>query len=415
MTRWQCFGATVLGGAILLTLWLSSAIWAQQPRLEYPPHGPCSCVPDVMHFGFHEATWRRWPGEVRLEQINPHAPTSELLPTPEGREIVPPPKAAQQPQGEQPPPQGQQQQPPSNQGEIDIPKSGFIRPPEGTLLPAIPGKSENKPGGNKPSTEGDLPGLDEPIKPLDTVPPAKPPAIPAIKPPAEKPTKSPEKSPKSSMREDEPKLGSPTGVTATYPAQPANAQPRRQEVWQKNDQPPLPADGGTRTDTVVALAGRMEPERSSLPPSAYRADAIGVTTESANPVEPAAYAFAESPPKPAAVNHSALPSVALGGYCPVELGGNGRWVLGDLRWTVVYRNWIYRLSGPEQRRRFLADPDRFAPVDSGNDVVMSVSKNCSVPGKTAYCAIYENRLYMFSSEATQAEFNRTPQRFATKR
>jgi YHS domain-containing protein len=46
---------------------------------------------------------------------------------------------------------------------------------------------------------------------------------------------------------------------------------------------------------------------------------------------------------------------------------------------------------------------------------LSVTKNSSVPGQTAYCATYNNRLYMFSSETTQAEFNRSPERYVTRR
>ncbi len=107
-----------------------------------------------------------------------------------------------------------------------------------------------------------------------------------------------------------------------------------------------------------------------------------------------------------------MPRVALGGYCPVELSRHGRWAPGDLRWTVVYKGWIYRLSGAEQRQQFLADPDSFAPVNSCNDPVLSVDEHRTVAGQTAYCAVYDGRLYMFSSAATQAQFNRNPQRYA---
>jgi hypothetical protein len=416
MTRWQWFGAMTFGGAILLTLWLSSTIWAQQPRLEYPLPGPCSCVPNVLHFGHFEPTWRRWPGEERIEQINPHAPTSEVLRTPEGREIVPPPKATtpQQPPLGQPP---QQQPPAREEGGLPLGAGGLILPTPGTNLPTTPGGSENKPGATKPSIEGELPGLGpepEVGKPSTTTPSAKPPAPPE-KAPGVNPPKSPEKPATSSMWENEPKSGTPFGVGAAYSTPPANARSDRRDVWRSNNRPFVRAVGGTKTDAVAVVAGKMEPERNVSLSGAYRADTIGVTTQSAGQVEPAAYAFAESSPKPAALDRPALPSVVLDGYCPVELSGSGRWVLGDLRWTVVHRGGIYRLSGAEQRRQFLANPDRFAPANSGNDAVLSATRNCSAPGKTAYCAIYDNRLYMFSSEATQAEFNRTPQLYAAKR
>jgi YHS domain-containing protein len=95
----------------------------------------------------------------------------------------------------------------------------------------------------------------------------------------------------------------------------------------------------------------------------------------------------------------------------VELVKNGRWVKGDLRWTVVHQGWIFRFSGPAQRQQFLANPEAFAPVGSGNDPVLATDENRSVPGETAYCALYNGRLYMFSSAATQTQFNERPQRY----
>jgi len=99
----------------------------------------------------------------------------------------------------------------------------------------------------------------------------------------------------------------------------------------------------------------------------------------------------------------------------VELSLNGRWTPGDLRWTVVHKGMIYRLSGDRQRREFLADPDRFAPVSSGSDRVVLVDQQRLAPGRTDYCATYEGRLYMFSNTASRAQFNSDPQRYAVER
>ena len=150
-----------------------------------------------------------------------------------------------------------------------------------------------------------------------------------------------------------------------------------------------------------------------MPSGDYRADSIGVSLprRSADRVEPAGYTTVESS-SPAVAESAAMPRVALDGYCPVELGLHGRWVPGDLRWTVVYKGWIYRLSGAEQRRQFLAHPDRLAPANSCHDPVLSADEHRTVVGQTAYCAVYDGRLYMFSSAATQAQFNGNPQRYA---
>lgn len=132
-------------------------------------------------------------------------------------------------------------------------------------------------------------------------------------------------------------------------------------------------------------------------------------------VEPAAYATAESAGQLEVSDQCAAPPVALGGYCPVELMSGGRWLMGDLRWTVVYQGHIYRMSGPTQRQQFLADPESFAPVYSGNDPVLAVDQNRMVPGQTTYCATYNNRLYMFSNAGTQAQFNQNPQQYAMEK
>jgi YHS domain-containing protein len=96
----------------------------------------------------------------------------------------------------------------------------------------------------------------------------------------------------------------------------------------------------------------------------------------------------------------------------VELVGNGRWVPGDRRWTVVHQGRTYRFSGPAQRQRVLANPDAFAPVNSGNDPVLAADESRLVPGRTAYCATYQARLYLFSNAATQTRFTENPQRYA---
>ena len=51
------------------------------------------------------------------------------------------------------------------------------------------------------------------------------------------------------------------------------------------------------------------------------------------------------------------PSLVLEGYCPVTLTEKQQWVLGDHRWGATHRGSMYLFLGPEEQRRFLADPD----------------------------------------------------------
>jgi YHS domain-containing protein len=117
---------------------------------------------------------------------------------------------------------------------------------------------------------------------------------------------------------------------------------------------------------------------------------------------------------PADSRPTVAPPVAMKGYCPVELNRGGRWVQGDPRWTVVYQGATYHLSGNEQRLLFLANPDQFAPANGGNDMVVTVNDHRTVPGDLSYCAAFKGRIYMFSSAATQMEFQKNPERFIGK-
>ena len=168
-------------------------------------------------------------------------------------------------------------------------------------------------------------------------------------------------------------------------------------------------------DVVSPVAG-TEPLRHDLLPRVSRVDSIAETPASPTTrIESAAYAADEAVAPSDVIDSVVMPPVVLNGYCVVELATNGRWTPGDLRWTVVYKGGIYRFSGPVQRQQFLANPDAFAPVNSGNDPVLAVDGNRSLPGRPAYCAMYNGRLYMFSSAATQAKFNQSPQRYAAGR
>jgi hypothetical protein len=366
MTRWQwLLRATVFSFVIASIAWLSSVIWAQTD-LRYPCPCPGGCAPNYRYFGYFPTQWRRWPDGPGLEEINPRAVNSEVLQTPEGRLERSLPKAAPSSPQWQPPPQPPRPQPqmepslplpsppggdlavPAPEGEL-LPKGGLILPPEGTLIPPTPPQGEgSKPAPQKPSLEGELPGLpDEPTPP----------------------------------------------------------------------ERPAPSNKGKTSDVVPAPLDMPKQAAARSSPggvaTVHRADAIGVATNpSANKIQPAGYATAESSVKPVVASEKRIPTVALGGFCPVELSRNARWVSGDLRWTVVHQGWIYRFSGAEQRRQFLANPDRFVPANSGNDVVMLVDKNRVVVGQVAHCALYNDRLYMFSGADTQAEFNKRPGRYA---
>ncbi len=111
-------------------------------------------------------------------------------------------------------------------------------------------------------------------------------------------------------------------------------------------------------------------------------------------------------------NQASPPPLALDGYCPVTLLEQERWVCGDPRYGVIHRGRTYLFVGSDEARRFFSDPDRYAPVLSGIDVVVAVEENRQVPGKREHGAWYEGRMYLFSSEESFRKFDQEPSRYA---
>jgi YHS domain-containing protein len=107
-----------------------------------------------------------------------------------------------------------------------------------------------------------------------------------------------------------------------------------------------------------------------------------------------------------------VPPLALDGYCPVTLSEREQWAKGDARHGVIHRGRTYLFVGPDEAKRFFADPDRYAPVLSGMDVVIAVEENRHVPGKREYGAWYEGRVFLFAGDASYRKFDLDPGRYA---
>ena len=104
---------------------------------------------------------------------------------------------------------------------------------------------------------------------------------------------------------------------------------------------------------------------------------------------------------------------AMKGYCPVELRENNRWVAGNPDIRLTYEGQVYVFSSATARKRFEAAPEKYAPVQNGNDVVLAMEESRSVPGNVAHSAMWRGRIYLFSSSATLAAFQDDPARYAS--
>jgi YHS domain-containing protein len=103
---------------------------------------------------------------------------------------------------------------------------------------------------------------------------------------------------------------------------------------------------------------------------------------------------------------------ALEGYCPVQLRDGDRWVPGSANCTLSYQGHVFRFSSNAARERFEAAPDKYAPAHGGNDIVLTVEENRTVPGSVKHSAVYHGRLYLFANSATLATFQEDPARYA---
>ena len=108
------------------------------------------------------------------------------------------------------------------------------------------------------------------------------------------------------------------------------------------------------------------------------------------------------------------PPLGLDGYCTVMLKEQKRWIAGDRRWGAVHRGRTYLFTGPDEQKKFLESPDTYAPVMSGNDPVLALDNAQSVPGKREHGVFFENRVYLFSQEASLARFYQNPGRYAAE-
>jgi len=105
---------------------------------------------------------------------------------------------------------------------------------------------------------------------------------------------------------------------------------------------------------------------------------------------------------------------ALEGYCPVQLQDNDRWVAGKPNLEMSYHGQIFHFSSDAARKRFEAAPEKYAPAQSGNDIVVAAEENRTVPGNVNHSAVWHGRLYLFSNSAALSTFEADPARYANR-
>lgn len=190
----------------------------------------------------------------------------------------------------------------------------------------------------------------------------------------------------------------------TLPAQPA---PRY------SDQFGQVANGSSNGPALNSGQYEMNPSQETVPPAGanpYAANAytpnspMGVQPQT--PSQPSQQAAAQ----PAEGN----PPLALDGFCPVSLERTMRldpqpkWVPGDPRWGLRHEGRTYLFAGPDEQQAFFSNPNFYAPVLSGNDVVFQVEQGRQVPGLREFGARWRDRVYLFSCRESYDKFQANP-------
>ncbi len=184
-------------------------------------------------------------------------------------------------------------------------------------------------------------------------------------------------------------------------------------------QPPVASPGFAYSAPTANPAMPQMPMADAGLASSASAPAFGpqpnaAPTAPAMQVAPADVAQGFQPPIPSnAPAASANPPLGLDGYCAVQLSVNERWVPGNPQWGAIHRGKTYLFSGPEEQRQFLADPDRYAPVLDGCDIVNVVDRGQGIDGRREHGAWFQDRVYLFASEQALQRFSAEPQRYLT--
>jgi len=109
------------------------------------------------------------------------------------------------------------------------------------------------------------------------------------------------------------------------------------------------------------------------------------------------------------------PLIGMDGYSPVAMHRHRKWVAGKAEFAWIYQGVTYWMADPAELAAFKANPRKFAPSLLGCDPVILQETDRAVPGKTRYGALFDGRLFFFTSSATRKRFRENPLRYTRTR
>ena len=393
-------------GAALLCLMPQAAGFAQSYSIRPTCNSSGQCKPNTATFGFNDTSWRQWPVQPRPEETNSKTIGGTVLPTPPAipekalppAEIVPakPPISGGTTGGQILPPFGPGSTPElkTDGGTATVPgkapagitppasaPKGSLTIPDGLdLTPLKPDIAPKPESGVQPLVPPTGPGLPGGIMPEKLTPPETPAPQPPKTPDKDVstpalPIVTPDLAPTLAPKPDQPSPAKPNKGSSL-------SRPRKDAVAERATA--MPNDLPMQANWNAAL----EPE--SLGDNNLRSTSFEQrTSATGNPLR-----------------------CALAGYCPVQLKEHDRWIAGAPNFQVSYEGQVFHFSSDAARQQFEAAPEKYAPAHSGNDVVLAVKENRTVPGSVNHSAVWHGRLYLFSNAASLTAFQEDPARYA---
>jgi YHS domain-containing protein len=103
---------------------------------------------------------------------------------------------------------------------------------------------------------------------------------------------------------------------------------------------------------------------------------------------------------------------AINGYCPVCVIDKKQWIRGNPSIQASFDGRTYFFPAEEQRQKFLASPERYAPVLGGDCAVCLTDMQKRIPGSVHHAAITGGRLFLFPNAELKEKFRSDPGKYA---
>jgi len=200
---------------------------------------------------------------------------------------------------------------------------------------------------------------------------------------------------------------------------PANtgASPKAQPASQPPQQKVNPFFDSKQAPPIAVAKDSMAPKAETVSSAAVQA-AVDPGLNSPMPNEATSR---EESQETVTVAADEVPPPILDGFCPVSLHeallsgkADDAWQEGSAQFAVKHRSCIYWLKDEAQLQKFMEDPDKYAAVLSGFDLIAFLREGVLIPGKRDCGFIREGKLFLFSSKKNKDDFAARHQEYVSE-